>query len=105
MLDNINLARKLVFEKNDPASVAKFSLYAAAFPSLLTDYKSHMERSTKEIESLKKQVADLSAVQPTTPTASKQTDSGTKVPIQQVATSPAQASREWFKRTLAARNE
>lgn len=71
ILDRVSTAKKLVFDKNDPATVAKAALHAAAFPALLKDYKAYIDKSKAEIEALNKKVAALTAAQPAVQTQGK----------------------------------
>lgn len=94
----IEVAKQLFSGQNKPESLAQAALYASALPAVLKAYQSEKETASKEIESLKAQVAKLTAANPGVQTGEHKAngEAPSRTPIKKGA-SPMEATSSWVK--------
>lgn len=99
----IEVAKQLFQGQNKPESLAQAALYASALPAVLKAYQSEKEATGKEIESLKAQVAKLTAANPGVPTGEHRTNGDgqpQRTPVKP-GTDPMTTTRSWVKDLVA----
>lgn len=95
----IAVAKQLFTGQSKPEQLAQASFYAAALPAMLQTYMKEKEASTKEIESLKAQVAKLTSANPNLANGERSNNGDmahSRTPIKP-GTSPGDVTRSWVK--------